>query len=316
MHRIKWIDVAKGWGIILLIYGHIADDYFAKWLYTFHIPLFFFLSGFLFNPNKSFSHLIWSKAKSLLLPYLTLGIPLLLINLLYGYKLLYLLKLFIIQERMFPLWFITALFLQIILCYIIICKVKKKWRIITIFFLSLIGIGYWRLGGTALPWNFDISLVTLPFFYGGYYIKSNYHFLENVLEGGKTKYFLLCAGANLFGFIINLHLHYQNIDLFTNNFGFEPLSYFTAFWGIFATIVFSSSIHSKILSFIGRNSLVFFAWQQDIAIILANKLLSQFSFVIKTTYIKNIIILVISIIILSIIVEIINRTRLRRLIGK
>ncbi|MDB4201501.1 hypothetical protein N9763_00715 [Polaribacter sp.] len=39
--RIDWIDQAKGFGIILVVYGHnfpSIEDY----IYSFHMPLFFF----------------------------------------------------------------------------------------------------------------------------------------------------------------------------------------------------------------------------------------------------------------------------------
>lgn len=42
----KWVDIAKGIGIILVFLGHfnIPDTLRAE-IYTFHMPLFFFLSG-------------------------------------------------------------------------------------------------------------------------------------------------------------------------------------------------------------------------------------------------------------------------------
>lgn len=68
---------------ILVVIGHcdITLDYkrlwIFKWVYTFHMPLFFFLSGFLFfytNPREKLSSLdwkrfLWKKVKRLLLPY-------------------------------------------------------------------------------------------------------------------------------------------------------------------------------------------------------------------------------------------------------
>lgn len=42
--RIEWIDIAKGIGIILVIFGHIiSPSNFRTWIYSFHIPLFFLL---------------------------------------------------------------------------------------------------------------------------------------------------------------------------------------------------------------------------------------------------------------------------------
>ncbi len=47
MKRIEWVDIARGIGIILVILGHIGIGKVGKFIYSFHIPLFFFLSGFL-----------------------------------------------------------------------------------------------------------------------------------------------------------------------------------------------------------------------------------------------------------------------------
>ena len=47
--RLEWIDKAKGIGIILVILGHtICPPNIKFWLYSFHMPLFFFLSGYVF----------------------------------------------------------------------------------------------------------------------------------------------------------------------------------------------------------------------------------------------------------------------------
>ena len=63
--RLGWVDVAKGIGIVLVVYGHAVDglrsaglvpgDGWASFsfyaIYTFHMPLFFLLSG-LFVPGR------------------------------------------------------------------------------------------------------------------------------------------------------------------------------------------------------------------------------------------------------------------------
>ena len=51
--RIEWIDVSKGIGIILVLIGHISlNGGLNKFIYSFHMPLFFILSGFTFNLAK------------------------------------------------------------------------------------------------------------------------------------------------------------------------------------------------------------------------------------------------------------------------
>ncbi len=83
-NRIDWIDISKGIGIILVVLGHTivpqirgesrAAEFLWIFIYSFHMPLFFFLSGYLFEmgiekyTNKK--HFFLSKARKLLLPYL------------------------------------------------------------------------------------------------------------------------------------------------------------------------------------------------------------------------------------------------------
>lgn len=46
--RYTWIDCMKGIGIILVVLGHIyKDNFMGQWIYSFHMPLFLVLSGFL-----------------------------------------------------------------------------------------------------------------------------------------------------------------------------------------------------------------------------------------------------------------------------
>ena len=58
--RMIWLDNLKAYGIILVIIGHsivitAANDstgMLMKLIYSFHMPLFFFISGYLFRPNQ------------------------------------------------------------------------------------------------------------------------------------------------------------------------------------------------------------------------------------------------------------------------
>lgn len=84
--RLRWIDAARGAGIALVVAGHVlgalvtsglvARDGFAQaqvdFLYAFHMPLFFVLSGLL-APRASRGRLpgaVAAKARTLLWPYL------------------------------------------------------------------------------------------------------------------------------------------------------------------------------------------------------------------------------------------------------
>lgn len=71
-NRLDAIDVAKGIGIILVVFAHInyTKDLLVL-IYSFHMPLFFFISGMLFKKDKypSFPAFFKRRFKTLLIPY-------------------------------------------------------------------------------------------------------------------------------------------------------------------------------------------------------------------------------------------------------
>jgi fucose 4-O-acetylase-like acetyltransferase len=77
-----WVVIAKGVGIILVVIGHFHPPQSPRgWeemrsiVYSFHMPLFFALSGYLyFNGKYLYRALIVQKAKRLLVPYLTIAV--------------------------------------------------------------------------------------------------------------------------------------------------------------------------------------------------------------------------------------------------
>ena len=70
--RDETIDIAKGVGIFCVVLGHFAV--FASplyhYIYLFHMPLFFFLSGMFFKKEDKLKPFLLKKTKRLLLPYL------------------------------------------------------------------------------------------------------------------------------------------------------------------------------------------------------------------------------------------------------
>lgn len=75
--RIEWIDIAKGVAIILIVLGHapIGPKLYG-YLYSFHVPLFFFVAGitFRFNVEESFFSFIKKKFLRLMVPYYAFGL--------------------------------------------------------------------------------------------------------------------------------------------------------------------------------------------------------------------------------------------------
>lgn len=73
--RISYIDMAKGIGILLVVFGHSSFPTPAvnQWISSFHMPLFFLLSGILLTHTdahtKPMRTLIQKKARTILIPY-------------------------------------------------------------------------------------------------------------------------------------------------------------------------------------------------------------------------------------------------------
>ena len=74
--EIIWIYWAKTIGIFLVLWGHnFPPHVILSWIFSFHMPLFFFISGYLAK-NKhtiAFRPYVKKYAYSLLLPYICLG---------------------------------------------------------------------------------------------------------------------------------------------------------------------------------------------------------------------------------------------------
>lgn len=87
--RIAQLDAIKGIAIILVVLGHCIYA-FAKasswmvtldeFIYIFHMPLFFAVSGYLFNPNVN----VAKKARRLLVPFFVCASPVILAHILFG----------------------------------------------------------------------------------------------------------------------------------------------------------------------------------------------------------------------------------------
>ena len=85
--HLNWVDYAKALGIILVVYGHVSEGVFNAgmamnsqlytnidtMIYSFHMPLFFFLSGLFFTSSltkRGFKQNIINKFDTVFYPYI------------------------------------------------------------------------------------------------------------------------------------------------------------------------------------------------------------------------------------------------------
>lgn len=132
--RIAWIDNAKAIAIFFIVLGHrLPSGELCGYLYSFHVPMFFFLSGLTFSADKSPQKYLKEKATRILIPYFAFSLVSIaiycIINLIFhkdGLSLGQCLLGMLIGTRSTglmlwnnPLWFLPCLFVLLIFAYII-----------------------------------------------------------------------------------------------------------------------------------------------------------------------------------------------------
>lgn len=281
--RIEWLDTAKGYGILCVIFSHLcAGHTVSTWLFTFHLPLFFFLSGYVFHANEPFALFVKKKAKSILIPYAALAVPMVLFELLWnppesGISLgaaASVLVSVVVQRRFWTLWFLACLFWLNLLFYGLVKKIRKTaWIAVIVLAAAIAGLVYYRLGGTALPWDVDVCLTAMPFFFVGYLCKKRDTKGNRLLSGKRSvPAFVLLGIVNVAAGFGSLALSGSGLDMFYNHYGCPPLTYLSAFAGLACVVIVSRWFSVKPIQYIGRNSMLYFAWHQTIFMPLAQKL--------------------------------------------
>jgi acyltransferase len=273
--RINWLDRARGIAIILVIIGHANfPEEIRTIVYAFHMPLFFFLSGFLLlKKEENFNLFFVKKVKSLIIPYVSYNIILIIF-----YWLLWIIsKSQDLYQNIFckliaipmairiddiyesRLWFLPCLFISNVL----ICALFKLFNksLVALFaaglIFSLIGIGLnIKYDKLILPWSIDASLMICIFIIVAIIIREKN--LLNIILKKKfvVLYFLLYI---LFTYLNFLYNNNKRIDIYEADYGNYLYFYITSFTGIFIVLKIAYNIGTnKMLEFFGKNSLIIY----------------------------------------------------------
>jgi fucose 4-O-acetylase-like acetyltransferase len=185
--RLKFLDVAKGILILLVVLGHSAYQ-FNICIYWFHMPAFFIIGGVLhYQPQRhNLKNFLKRKARSILVPYLSFGVCISLIIAIYTQlnNIVEIAKSFVLLVGRLiysggavfgpfgAFWFAPCYFLSVLSFAIILFYIKDK-RILfsTLILLFILGKTAISLRPFILPWSIDVIPSAL-FFYGmGYLLK-------------------------------------------------------------------------------------------------------------------------------------------------
>jgi acyltransferase len=325
--RFREIDFMKGFGIVLMILGHIpVNTCLTRYIYMFHIPLFFIASGFLYRQNLQCSLYILFKKwfTRLIFPYL--------LFVLCGYALwLIEIKPQTVPDMLKPIisalwintegmpingavWYLTAT-LFVYLIYSIIDRninnaVYKTVLILTMAFMGLL----LRKVSFRLPWAIDISFLGIGFFYFGIVTRKYYFHLWKRLNRipniwRKTMILAVLSVITWGGF------YNGNVSMRTRTYGNSGLFFSAAALILvvcyliiskWIVTVFSNSLVIKKMESIGRNSIVYLGFN-ELVINIVGSVLTKLG---VTSYSYTILNSLASIMILTIIVAFMRKIKL------
>lgn len=182
--RVLWVDIAKGFAILFVIIGHSwtggrIGEYLQQLVYSFHMPIFFILSGVTLVPSdswerlfkkggKTFCHLMWPAALILFCTCLIYSFP----RSLDWYRpwemiRQYLMTLVYPSGAGIP-WFFVALWSGRFVFDLLLKLIPQRW--IAAVSCVLCGCAYVLFRFVHLPLFMDLALFLQPFFVVGHMI--------------------------------------------------------------------------------------------------------------------------------------------------
>ena len=79
-NRLAFVDVARGISIICIILGHLGRNDINRIVFTFHIPIFFLITGYFIDTESSKKRFLLKKITSLLIPYFFTSIAIIVLS--------------------------------------------------------------------------------------------------------------------------------------------------------------------------------------------------------------------------------------------
>ena len=270
-------DRAKGIGITLVVLGHLFTygSYPFAVIFSFHMPLFFFVSGVLFNPTEGLKNMTIKIITRCLFPFVFFTVLGFLVKLIFfsggvSFKVLIYETFWNIGAdsiMMGALWFLGILALSFMaLSCIINCRINKARYWLVFVVLSILAVVAEKIP-FAIPFRMKTLFAAILFVWLGYILKDK---ILVFLKHKNVKYYFFLLG------VIFLYISYLNktvniaIPVY-NNFIFYLIS---AFLGIFLTFVISQWRWLVFFDFFGKNSLYIFAthaiWIKVYTLIIGN----------------------------------------------
>ena len=284
------IDRFRGAGIILVLVGHAVTPQEPLWrfIYAFHMPAFFILSGFLFNPEKAANIAAYARSRffRLIVPAWLWGLfcaavhgpkvfaadPADFFSRLVGTLSGFPGVAWSLQST--PIWFLFALFLVEMFGSICVVLFGRHFRL-ALLALGLIGAGITFFQAYS-PFNFLIALTACLFFVAGSYLRkfTAPDALDTLVSSWRGPILGALAAAVVIGNVLTLP---DGIRMAGNHLGDTPnqlvINVVTSLFGTYALLAFAKLTPGSFVAWWGRHTIP----------VLALNYLVQFDYVNRLT---------------------------------
>lgn len=264
--RVEHVDIARGIAILLVVLGHCCqstDAVLNRVILSFHMPLFFFLSGVFAKSEtaKTLQGGAFLKAKKLLIPQVTLSVTIMLLK---G-------SIWLSEGKnlsdfdffaCFGFWFLPVLFLCSI-CYMVVSAIidlhRAQFKVVTMIIamsLSVILIlNHVTSEITPIDWLIK-SAVAMPFYFGGSFFKERVLKISNWQRIFDSMFLIL-----LLPIIVILSQINSPVLMYKNEYGICPLFFLTSVLGIMLVVELSKRlVNMPVLIEFGKLSIAVYVW--------------------------------------------------------
>lgn len=211
--RQSWIDVAKCLGIFFIYLGHFCAGAGRayEFVFKFHVPLFFFLSGCTenFSREVSMGKYVLNRFRKILVPFYGFSIASILVLGCIGksgfseiqYSIIAMLKGAVRNSFVgFQLWFLSCLFVMAI-CFRVIRVVRNRFLMLLVCLVMYLYAEFlmnpWPKENPHMPYNVDSMMFYIVFYALGYCIYPAISWLY--AQNNKIKIIILYALLMLSG---------------------------------------------------------------------------------------------------------------------
>ena len=277
--RNREIDILKAVGIILMVFNHVGwGIYVHTYIQSFHMPLFFIVSGYLWKQRVA-SDLFKKRLKSLLLPYGVFAVLYFIIAAVFniakngGFQAAEATKavlLFPTDNAHMPispaLWFLPCMFLTSVI-YTALGHLNLVKKAVAIIAIAITGAIYSEVSDYMLPFCIEPTAAALFFMLIGELIRE-----KTITKYLSNSYFVVGL------LILEAVLAFMNksVDLRSARFNMVPLFFLNgvmgtlAYWGISRRIEMQKRIGwiRRELIIIGQHSISFLCTHQFFILVL------------------------------------------------